>query len=47
VEELREKGHRVDVKEALGGGANAVVIDPKTGHVQAAATGGSIGALAF
>ncbi|MEX2170334.1 MAG: gamma-glutamyltransferase [Pirellulales bacterium] len=47
VEELRERGHRVEVKQALGAGANAVVIEAKSGDVQAAASKGSSGVLVF
>jgi gamma-glutamyltranspeptidase/glutathione hydrolase len=45
VEELRRKGHEVVVKESLGAGANAIVIEG--GDMQAAATQGPSGALVF
>jgi len=47
IEQLRQKHHKVEVKEALGGPANALVIYSKTGEVQAAASGGSSGVLVF
>ena len=47
VTELRRRGHRVDVMEALGGPANAAVIDRATGAVAAAASGISTGAMSF
>ncbi len=47
VEELRQLGHAVDVKPALGAQANAVIIDTKTGNVHAAASGGSTGVMTF
>jgi gamma-glutamyltranspeptidase/glutathione hydrolase len=45
VEELRRKGHKVVVKDSLGAGANAIVIDGN--EIGAAATQGPSGALAF
>ncbi len=47
VEELRRDGHRVDIQATLGADANAVVVDPKTRHVAAAASGRSTGVLVF
>jgi gamma-glutamyltranspeptidase/glutathione hydrolase len=47
VEQLRQRGHAVVVKPAIGAGANAVVIDPKTGGVQAAASQGPHGVVVF
>jgi gamma-glutamyltranspeptidase / glutathione hydrolase len=47
VDELKRRGHRVDVRESLGGEANAIVIDPSTSEVQAAASPGSSGVLMF
>jgi gamma-glutamyltranspeptidase/glutathione hydrolase len=47
VDHLRQKGHKVEIKDALGGSANAIVVDPKTGDIQAAATQGSSGVLVF
>ena len=47
VEELRKRGHRVEVVRYIGGEANAVVIDPTSGHVEAAASGKPPGVLMF
>ena len=47
VEQLRQRGHAVEVKPAIGGGANAIVIDSKTGGVQAAASQGPHGVVVF
>jgi len=47
VDELRELGHAVEVKPALGAAANAVVIDVASGDVRTAASGGSTGVMAF
>jgi gamma-glutamyltranspeptidase/glutathione hydrolase len=47
VEELRQKGRRVETKEAIGAAANAVVIDRATGRVQAASSGATNGATVF
>jgi gamma-glutamyltranspeptidase/glutathione hydrolase len=47
VEELRQKGHRVEMKDAIGAAANAVVIDSATGRAQAASSGASNGATVF
>ena len=47
VDELKRRGHRVDVRESLGGDANAIVIDLSTSEVQAAASSGSNGVLMF
>jgi gamma-glutamyltranspeptidase / glutathione hydrolase len=47
VDELRKMGHAVEVKPALGGLANAIVIDSKTSAVRAAASGGSTGVVVF
>ena len=47
LEDLKLKGREVEVKDALGGSANAVVIDSATGRVQAAASGDSTGVLMF
>jgi gamma-glutamyltranspeptidase/glutathione hydrolase len=44
VEELRNNGHRVETKDAIGAAANAVVIDGARGRVQAASSGDSNGA---
>jgi gamma-glutamyltranspeptidase/glutathione hydrolase len=47
VEQLRQRGHRVEVKQSLGGDANVVVVEPTTNNVQAAASPGSSGVLIF
>jgi len=47
VDELRQRGHGVELKERLGASANAVVLDAKSGDVQAAASGESSGVLVF
>ena len=47
VEALRRRGHGVDVMDALGGPANAAVIDPASGAVDVAASGGSTGVITF
>jgi gamma-glutamyltranspeptidase/glutathione hydrolase len=47
VDELKRRGHRVDVRESLGGDANVAVIDPASSDVQAAASPGSTGVLVF
>jgi gamma-glutamyltranspeptidase/glutathione hydrolase len=47
VEQLGESGYRVNVKNSLGGSANAVVLDAASGSVQAAASGDSSGVLVF
>jgi gamma-glutamyltranspeptidase/glutathione hydrolase len=47
VDELKRRGHRVDVRGSLGGDANMVVINPGTNDVQAAASPGSSGVLIF
>ena len=47
IEELRKRGHKVEYLEPLGGDANAVVVDPKTGQLQAAASKNSDGVLVF
>lgn len=47
VTALRERGNEVELKPALGGSANAVVFDPQTGVVRAAASGAASGVLAF
>jgi gamma-glutamyltranspeptidase/glutathione hydrolase len=47
VDELKRRGHRVDVRESLGGDANVAVIDPASSDVQAAASPGSTGVLMF
>jgi gamma-glutamyltranspeptidase/glutathione hydrolase len=45
VKDLRDKGRRVKTVASIGGPANAVVIDPKTQHVQAAASNGPGGVM--
>ncbi len=47
VEELKQRGHRVEILLSLGADANAVIIDSKSGHVAAASTGTSTGAMMF
>ncbi len=47
VTALRVGGSDVELKPALGGSANAVVIDPQTGVVRAAASGAAPRVLAF
>ncbi len=47
VEEFRERGHKVEVVRYLGGEANAAVIEPKTGYVDAAASGRPPGVFVF
>ncbi len=47
IKELRSKGRRVKTVASIGGPANAVVIDPKTQHVQAAASNGPGGVMVF
>jgi gamma-glutamyltranspeptidase/glutathione hydrolase len=47
VDELKRRGHRVDVRESLGGDANVVAIDPDTSDAHAAASQGSSGVLMF
>ena len=47
VNELRSKGRRVKTVPSIGGPANAIVIDPETQNVQAAATSGPSGVLVF
>ena len=47
VEELRRMGHKVEQVRYLGGEANAAIIDPKTGDVEAIASGEPPGVLAF
>ena len=39
VEELHKRCHKVEVVRYLGGEANAIVIDPKSDYVDAAASG--------
>ncbi len=47
IEALRRGGRELEVKDALGGGTNSVVIDASAGKVRSAASHGSSGALAF
>lgn len=47
VEELRKMGHKVEQVRYLGGEANAAIIDPKTGDVEAIASGEPPGVLVF
>jgi gamma-glutamyltranspeptidase/glutathione hydrolase len=47
VQELRGKGRRVKTAPSIGGPANAIVIDPKTERVEAAASNGPGGVLVF
>jgi gamma-glutamyltranspeptidase len=47
VDELRKRGHKVDMVPYLGGESNAAVIDLKTGNVEAAASGKPPGVLLF
>jgi gamma-glutamyltranspeptidase/glutathione hydrolase len=47
VARLRSKGRSVKTVASIGGPANAIVVDPDTQHVQAAATNGSTGVLVF
>jgi gamma-glutamyltranspeptidase/glutathione hydrolase len=47
VEELRKMGHKVEQVRYLGGEANAAIIDPKTGDVEAVASGEPPGVLVF
>jgi gamma-glutamyltranspeptidase / glutathione hydrolase len=47
VKSLRKQGRRVNVASSLGGGVNAVTIDPQTGHAAAVASRGATGAIAF
>jgi gamma-glutamyltranspeptidase/glutathione hydrolase len=47
IERLRASGHRVEVRNNLGGAANAVVLNAATGHVQAAASSDASGTIAF
>jgi gamma-glutamyltranspeptidase / glutathione hydrolase len=47
VKKLRFKDRDVKTVTSIGGPANAVVIEPETHHVQAAATNGSTGVLVF
>jgi gamma-glutamyltranspeptidase/glutathione hydrolase len=47
VDELKRRGHRVDIRESVGGDANIAVIDPTSSDVQAAASPGSTGVLVF
>jgi gamma-glutamyltranspeptidase/glutathione hydrolase len=45
--ELRKRGQRVEILDPLGGDANAVVIDRKSGEVSAGASKGSTGVFVF
>jgi gamma-glutamyltranspeptidase/glutathione hydrolase len=45
--ELRRRGHRVEYLDPIGGEANAIVIDPTSGAVQAAASKNSTGVMVF
>jgi gamma-glutamyltranspeptidase/glutathione hydrolase len=47
IAELRRLGHTVEHLHPLGGDTNAIVIEPKTGYVQAAASRDSSGVLMF
>jgi gamma-glutamyltranspeptidase / glutathione hydrolase len=47
MNELRKRGHTVEILDPLGGDANAAVIDPKTGNVVAAASKSSTGVFVF
>jgi gamma-glutamyltranspeptidase/glutathione hydrolase len=47
VNQLREKGHRIETAAAIGGPANAIVIDPETQNAHAAATNGPAGVFTF
>jgi len=47
VEQLRKRGHKVEVLRYIGGEANAIVIDSTTGRVEAAASGKPPGVLVF
>jgi gamma-glutamyltranspeptidase / glutathione hydrolase len=47
IEELKSRGHQVEYMEPLGGDANAIIIDAKTGQLQAAASKSSDGVLVF
>jgi gamma-glutamyltranspeptidase/glutathione hydrolase len=47
VNKLRAKGRRVETVASIGGPANAVIIDPQTRSVQAAATSGPGGVIVF
>jgi gamma-glutamyltranspeptidase len=47
VDRLRARGHRVEVRNSLGGAANAVVFDAATDTVQAAASDDSSGVIVF
>ena len=47
AEELKKHGHQVQQSDAIGGDANAVVVDLKTGTVHATASKNSNGVLVF
>ena len=47
IEELRKSGRKVQYLDPLAGDANAIVIDPQTGQMQAGAAKSSIGAVVF
>jgi gamma-glutamyltranspeptidase/glutathione hydrolase len=47
MNDLRTKGRRVESVASIGGPANAIVIDPKNQHVQAASSSGPGGVIVF
>jgi gamma-glutamyltranspeptidase/glutathione hydrolase len=47
VQELRRRGHQVDVQPSLGSAANMAVVDPQRGVVDVAASRGSTGVIKF
>jgi hypothetical protein len=47
IDELRRLGHNVEYLNPLGGETNAIVIEPKSGNVHAAASRESSGVLVF
>jgi gamma-glutamyltranspeptidase/glutathione hydrolase len=47
LDKLRSKGRRVKTVASIGGSANAIVIDPQTQHVKAAASNGPAGVVVF
>lgn len=47
LKELRKRGHKLKIQRFLGDEANIVVVDPATGHVEAAATRNQPGVVVF
>ena len=47
MNDLRQRGHKVEILDPLGGDANAAIIDPNTGRVTAAASKSSSGVFVF